>query len=245
MILKVGCSLFIRWLKILLEFVVYSYFWKPYCLIITTTTTTTTNIIIILLFLVVILIIVNRKKSNHTHMFVQRIITHYEIIGSTHVNNSYVSMAYKMAYEVVVCKKQNGPCNEKTTRFLDCNFKSDHFLRLLGTFAAPPPPTSFTACAIHCHATNFVLCESPLERLPTWSCKIIYEAMVWLIIITYFYICFVNYLYCFYFLCTSGLSQEEFRCVHNDNKVLELERLQKASPHEPLPPPAGPQFQTQ
>ncbi len=34
-------------------------------------------------------------------------------------------MAYKMAYEVVVCKKQNGPCNEKTTRFLDCNFKSD------------------------------------------------------------------------------------------------------------------------
>ncbi len=35
MILKV-CSLFIRWLKILLEFVVY--FWKPYCLIITTTT---------------------------------------------------------------------------------------------------------------------------------------------------------------------------------------------------------------
>ncbi len=36
-------------------------------------------------------------------------------------------MAYKMAYEVVVCKKQNGPCNEKTTRFLDCNFKSDHF----------------------------------------------------------------------------------------------------------------------
>ncbi len=41
-------------------------------------------------------------------------------------------MAYKMAYEAVVCKKQNGsisaswkyykPCNEKTTRFLDCNF---------------------------------------------------------------------------------------------------------------------------
>ncbi len=40
-------------------------------------------------------------------------------------------MAYKMAYEVVVCKKQNGsisaswryckPYNEKTTRFLDCN----------------------------------------------------------------------------------------------------------------------------
>ncbi len=26
-----------------------------------------------------------------------------------------------------------------------------------------------------------------------------------------------------FFLCTSGLSQEEFRCVHNDNKVLELE----------------------
>ncbi len=51
-------------------------------------------------------------------------------------------MAYKMAYEVVVCKKQNGPCNEKTTRFLDCNFKSDHFLRLLGTFAAPPLPRS-------------------------------------------------------------------------------------------------------
>ncbi len=60
------------------------------------------------------------------------------------------------------------------------------------------------------------------------------------------------YMFCqlfilFLFLCTSGLSQEEFRCVHNDNKVLELEleRLPKASPHEPLPPPAGPQFQTQ
>ncbi len=54
-----------------------------------------------------------------------------------------------MAYEVVVCKKQNGPCNEKTTRFLDCNFKSDHFfLRLLGTFAAPVPrsqPALYTA----------------------------------------------------------------------------------------------------
>ncbi len=29
---------------------------------------------------------------------------------------------------------------------------------------------------------------------------------------------------CFFvFLCTSGLSQEEFRCVHNDNKKFELE----------------------
>jgi len=26
-----------------------------------------------------------------------------------------------------------------------------------------------------------------------------------------------------FFLCTSGLSQEEFRCVHNDNKELEIE----------------------
>ncbi len=50
-------------------------------------------------------------------MFVQRIITHYEIIWIQHVNNSYASMAYKMAYEVVVCKKQNGPCNEKTNAF--------------------------------------------------------------------------------------------------------------------------------
>ncbi len=38
---------FYKMTEILLEFVVYSYFWKPYCLIITTTTTTTTNIIII------------------------------------------------------------------------------------------------------------------------------------------------------------------------------------------------------
>ncbi len=76
-------------------------------------------------------------------------------------------MAYKMAYEVVVCKKQNGPCNEKTTRFLDFNFKSDHFFTSFRDLCCPPPhlPTSFTACAIHCHATHFVLCESPLERL--------------------------------------------------------------------------------
>ncbi len=66
-------------------------------------------------------------------------------------------MAYKMAYEVVVCKKQNGPCNEKTTRFLDCNFKSDHFfLRLLGTFAPPPHLVHSLRYTLPCHKFCFV-----------------------------------------------------------------------------------------
>ncbi len=103
-------------------------------------------------------------------------------------------MAYKMAYEVVVCKKQNGsisaswryckPCNEKTTRFLDCNFIFFYFfLRLLGTFAAPLPRSQ----------------------------PALYTAMP-------------HILFC-------------VKAHWRDS--------QKASPHEPLPPPAGPQFQTQ
>ncbi len=78
-------------------------------------------------------------------------------------------MAYKMAYEVVVCKKQNGsisaswryckPCNEKK-RFLDSNFIL-FFLRLLGTFAAPLPHSQ------PCHKFCFVwkpTGETPKKR---------------------------------------------------------------------------------
>ncbi len=114
--------------------------------------------------------------------------------GSTHVNNSYASMAYK----VVVCKKQNGPCNEKTTRFLDCNFNQTIFLRLLGTFAVYiyVLSTIYTVFIFYaprdCHKRNFVVYTMTIKYLN-----------------------------------------------------LNLRDSQKASPHESLPPPAGPQFQTQ
>ncbi len=79
-----------------------------------------------------------------------------------------------MAYEVVVCKKQNGSiallediANRAMRRqrvFWTVISSQTIFLTSFRDLCCPPP-TSFTACATHCHATNLVLCESSLERL--------------------------------------------------------------------------------
>ncbi len=102
-------------------------------------------------------------------------------------------MAYKMAYEVVVCKKQNGSiallediANRAMRRqrvFWTVISSQTIFLRLLGTFAAPPPHRS--QLALHTAMPQILFCVKAHWR-----------------------------------------------------------DSQKASPHEPLPPPAGPQFQT-